>query len=193
MYFNEERNCKKYREWKWALGGRDICHNEYNPIWGHRHMSLLRSKPRLNHQKLDLSNSHSLPLNGINEFLIFKSNRGSSLSKHVLCEGAANWQKEESEKENWIFIEAAKWNCECGTNGEQLQTQGNYFLAAGMEGARASFISWLFITDDRGDWQVSHTPFHTRSLVKMHKQSKNFNQSHKMFINEHQVRFSSAD
>lgn len=40
---------------------------------------------------------------------------------------------------------------ECGTDGEWLQTQGNYFLAGGMEGARAPSLTGCSLLMDKGD------------------------------------------
>lgn len=140
--------------------GISFLHNGYDLIRANTHTHThtaacsdrkLLKKALRNHHKSDPAYTH-LPLNRVNSFILFKVNKGHgfSPSKYVLVSqnGTARERKKEKKRKDWIFIEvAAKWSRESGADGEWLQTQGNYFLAVGMEGARASFINRLFITD----------------------------------------------
>lgn len=71
-------------------------------------------------------------------------------------EGIEEGGKEREEEKELDFLERWQLNeaVECGTDGEWLQTQGNYFLAGGMEGARAPSLTGCSLLMDRGDGRI---------------------------------------
>lgn len=106
------------------------------------------------------------------------------------CESVAKWEEKGSGRkrgrERIRFLERWQLNeaIDCGTDGEWLQTQGNYFLAGGMEGARAPSLTGCSLLMDRGDGHTSaHAVMHSRACSHRHAHihSKLFNQS-KFFL-----------
>ena len=81
--------------------------------------------------------------------------------------------EEKRRKERIRFFEIWQLNeaTECGTNGEWLQTQGNYFLAGGIERARAPSLTGCSLLMDRGmathmqEFASTHTYNYTRTLT----------------------------
>lgn len=72
--------------------------------------------------------------------------------------------EEEREEENeFRFLERWQLNeaVECGTDGEWLQTQDNYFPAGGMEGARAPSLTGCSLLMDRGMGTLTLTSVRT--------------------------------
>lgn len=67
-------------------------------------------------------------------------------------------KEEEKELDFFLFLKGRQLNeaVECGTDGEWIQTQGNYFLAGGMEEARAPSLTGCSLQTDGGMDAVTH-------------------------------------
>lgn len=107
------------------------------------------------------------------------------------CEGVvAQWVKKRwGGRERMGFLKRWKLNeaIECGTDGEWLQTQGNYFLAGGMEGARAPSLTGCSLQMDRGmdTHTQAHTSPHTRNRTPALRQLC----MHSQLLNQPQIFF----
>lgn len=75
--------------------------------------------------------------------------------------------------ERWQLNEAV----ECGTDGEWLQTQGNYFLAGGLEGARAPSLTGCSLLMNRGMDASTHRHMQACTVISAH--------THMVTTNEH--------
>lgn len=73
--------------------------------------------------------------------------------------GKEKWKERIWFLERWHLNEAI----ECGANGEWLQTQGNYFLAGGIERAKAPSLTGCSLLMDRGMDTHTAVPEHEHS------------------------------
>lgn len=85
-------------------------------------------------------------------------------------EGTGGGRERKKGRERIGFLKRWQLNeaIECGTDGEWLQTQGNYFLAGGMEGARAPSLTGCSLQMDRGMNTHTHRHIQARTLASAH-------------------------
>lgn len=78
-----------------------------------------------------------------------------------------NGKRRERKNKRIGFLETRQLNeaMECGTDGEWLQTQGNYFQAGRMEGARAPSLTGCSLLMDRGMGTHTHRHMQACTLI----------------------------